>query len=188
MWDKSEVMSEFLKIASEQNMIKEAYPEQNPYAEDKKTIEEKTLPKSEKHIMEIAHPEPVYVAEARGDGGLVENEIENQQKVIEMINKMPEGSLVGRYAKTAIELIKMANACDDVGETVAGDALTNAAKTLFTMAGIMEGPDYGHTKEEEKQRKWEEEHPEEVEEERKKEEEKEKDELKEGREMGWSRW
>jgi hypothetical protein len=136
-WEKSEVMSEFVKIASETNLLKDAAPEPNPYVEDKKVIEEKRLPEPEKSIMEVAHPKPVYIAEARGDGGLVENEIENQKKMIEIVNKMPTGALVGRYASSALELIKIANCCDEIGEMAAADILTDAAKKLFALAEDM---------------------------------------------------
>ena len=123
----SSVMEEFFKIAEQKNLLKTA-AEKNPNKEDDKTVEEKRLPKPEKHIMEIAHPEPVFVAESRGEGGLVENELEHQKKWIEMINKMPTGSLVGRYASMIDELIKMAELCDELGQTEAADKLTAAAK------------------------------------------------------------
>lgn len=138
MWDNSVVMSEFMKIASEIDLLnaqkKVAYP-QNPYQEDLKTIEEKHLKAPEKSIVEQAHPEPVYVAEARGDGGLVENEIENQQKAIEIINKHPTGSLVGRYASAVNELVKLANKCDEMGECEVADLLTLAAQHLLADLG-----------------------------------------------------
>lgn len=126
-WEKSSVMSEFLKIAAEKGLLDSA---KNPCGEDVKTIEEKRLKDPEKSIMEVAHPEPVYVAESRGDGGLVENEIENQKKMIEVINKMPTGSLSGRYATAIVELVKLADMCDELGATAAADLLTIAAKKL----------------------------------------------------------
>jgi hypothetical protein len=134
-WEKHSVMSEFLKIAEEKDLLglkKTAAAEKNPHQEDLKTIEEKRLKTPEKSIIEEAHPEPVYVAEARGDGGLVENEIEHQKKVIEMMNKMPTGSLVGRYASTIEQLSKFANDCDALGQTEAADLLTEAAEELLT--------------------------------------------------------
>lgn len=138
MWEKSTVMNEFMKIASEANLLnahkKVAYP-QNPYQEDLKTIEEKRLKAPEKNIIEQAHPEPVYIAEARGDGGLVENEIENQKKMIEVINKHPTGSLTGRYASAVNELVKLANKCDDMGEVEAANLLTLAAEHLLADLG-----------------------------------------------------
>ncbi len=131
--NNSTVWAEFLKIADSQNLLglkKTASVEPNPYQEDLKTIEEKRLKSPEKHIMEIAHPNPVYIAEARGDGGLVENEIEHQQKIIEMLNKHPTGSLVGRYAHAISNLVKLAELCDNIGETIAADCLTDAAQEL----------------------------------------------------------
>ena len=129
-WEKSETMGEFLKIAAEQNLLKEALPEPNPHQEDTKTIEEKRLKPADKSIIEEAHPEPVYVAEARGDGGLVENQVEQQKKLVRMINKMPTGSLVGRYASATVGLLKLANDCDDVGEIDTANLLTELADQL----------------------------------------------------------
>ena len=127
VYDNSEVMNELIKMA----LIKEALPSPNPYQEDKKTIEEKRLPSPEKNIMEEAHPSPVYIAESQGDGALVENEIENQKKMIEVINKMPTGNHTGRYAALANVLLKVADTCDDLGEESAADLLTDAAKTVL---------------------------------------------------------
>lgn len=133
-WTKSTVMSEFAKIAENQNLLgleKTAAAEPNPHQEDLKTIEDKRLKSPEKHIMEEAHPEPVFVAESRGEGGLVENELEHQQKIIEMINKMPTGSLVGRYASAVENLVKIANDCDDLGQSEAAEIVTNAAEDIL---------------------------------------------------------
>lgn len=131
--EKSEIMSEFLKIADSENLLglqKEALPAENPYQEDIDTIKEKRLDKSDKHIMELAHPEPVYIAESQGDGALVENPIEQQRKTVEIVNKHPTGSLVGRYAYAVNSLVKMANAADDVGAHDAAAVLTDTAKEL----------------------------------------------------------
>ncbi len=136
--NNSIVMAEFMRIAKEKDLLgleKKAMPTPNPYQEDLKTIEEKHLKAPEKSIVEQAHPEPVYVTEARGDGGLVENEIENQQKAIEIINKHPTGSLVGRYASAVNELVKLANKCDEMGECEAADLLTLAAQHLLVDLG-----------------------------------------------------
>lgn len=134
-WEKHSVMGEFLKIAEDTDLLglkKTAAAEKNPYEEDIKVIEEKKHKSPEKHIMEIAHPEPVFVAESRGEGGLVENEIEHQKKTVEIVNKMPTGSLVGRYASSIEQLVKLANQCDDLGQTKAADLLTEAAWKLYS--------------------------------------------------------
>lgn len=127
IYDNSEVMNELIKMA----LVKEALPSPNPYQEDKKTIEEKRLPAPEESIVEVAHPEPVYIAESQGDGALVENQLEQQKKMIEVINKMPTGNHVGRYAALANVLLKVADTCDDLGEESAADLLTDAAKKML---------------------------------------------------------
>lgn len=132
-WEKSEVMSEFLKLSGEK-LLKKTAVEKNPYAEDTKVIEEKKMPAPEKSIIEQAHPEPIYVANSRGDGALVENQIEQQEKMIQMLNKMPTGALVGTYASIAHELVKIANECDKVGQIEAADILTDAAQNLLKTA------------------------------------------------------
>lgn len=129
-WDNSEVMTEFLKIAASKGMIKTATPEPNPYQEDVKQLQEKRLKQPEKHIVEQAHPSPVYVAESQGDGGLVENQIEQQKKIIEMINKLPTGSLVGRYASTVVRLVKLAETAEEVGALQMADTLTDSAREV----------------------------------------------------------
>lgn len=129
-WKTSDVMSEFLKIAKKEDILglkKTAMPEKNPYQEDEKTIREKRLKSPEKNIIEVAHPDPVFIAESLGEGALVENEIEQQQVAIEIINKMPTGSLVGRYASAINKMVKLAEVCDALGQTDAADLLTDAA-------------------------------------------------------------
>lgn len=128
-------MSEFLKIAADNDVLglkKTALPEPNPYQEDTDTIKKKRLDQPEKHIIEEAHPDPVYVAESRGDGGLVENQLEQQRKLIEMINKSPTGSLVGRYAHTVTRLVKMAENAEEVGAIEVADVLTDTAKQMVS--------------------------------------------------------
>jgi hypothetical protein len=132
--NNSIVLEEFLKIAEEKDLFgikKTATPSPNPHQEDKRVIEEKRQKSPEKNIIEQAHPESVYVAEARGDGGLVENQIEQQNKLIEMLNKMPTGSLVGRYAHAINELVKVADRLDDIGESNLSDVVYDKAIVLF---------------------------------------------------------
>lgn len=133
-WEKSDVMVEFLKIAQDSGLVKTARPEPNPYAEDEQVIKDKRLKTPEKSIIEEAHPDPVFIAESRGEGALVENEIEHQQKMVEIINKHPTGSIVGRYAATSIELLKIADACDSTEQTEAAKLLTKAAEHLLLKA------------------------------------------------------
>lgn len=130
-FEKSEVMREFFKIMSEQET-----PAKNPYQEDKKVIEEKReFPKED--IVEKAHPEAVYVAESRGDGGLVENQNEQHEKMMSVINKMPTGNLLGTYASTVDSLVKLANLCDEAGDTESADKLTDAAKKVLALMDVL---------------------------------------------------
>ena len=139
-FEKSNVMREFGRIMAEQGLVKTANEmndalkavEPNPYAENIKDIVEKRL-KQEKDMIEEAHPEPVYVAEALGDGGLVENQNEQHQKLVDMINKMPTGIIVHRYAAAIDSLVKMAAECDEVDEAEVSDILTATATQLVGM-------------------------------------------------------
>lgn len=83
-------------------------------AEDEiKILREKKQAKEPEDMIEKAHPKPVYVADAMGDGGLVENQNEQHAKIQQMINKMPTGNLVNNYAAVINELVKMANELQD---------------------------------------------------------------------------
>jgi hypothetical protein len=130
-WEKSEIMCEFGKLMGPV-LVKTAATDKapkNPHGEDVKTIKEKTkLP--EEDIIEIAHPVAIYIAESRGDGGLVENQNEQHAKIMEVINKMPTGALLGAYAKTISALVKMADACDELEEGQLADALTDTASKI----------------------------------------------------------
>ena len=135
--EQYEVMNEFLKIAEAQDLLgikKTAAPEKNPNQEDLKTIEEKRQKSPEKSIIEIAHPDPAYIAEARGDGGLVENGLEQQKKLIEMLNKMPTGSLVGRYASAMLGFKKMADDCDNIDHPEVADVLADLTVAFMKLA------------------------------------------------------
>ena len=136
-WEKSEIMKEFGKIMVSQDIVKTAGEKpdavtKNPYAENVKDIKEKRIP-HDKDIIEEAHPEAVYIADSKGDGGLVENQNEQHKKLMEIINKMPTGIIAHRYASTISSLIKMAEACDDIDEQATADILTEAAAQLVSM-------------------------------------------------------
>jgi hypothetical protein len=121
--DNSEVMSEFFKIASESKI-------DAPKPEDAKTIEDKVLEVDE-DLVEEAHPEPVYVAEALGDGGLVENQNEQHTKMMDAVNKMPPGTIMNTNASCALELLKLAEECDQSGESEAADLITIMAEKVL---------------------------------------------------------
>jgi len=132
-FEKSDVMLEFARIMAEQEKIT---PAKNPYAEDKKIIEEKRLFPDE-DLIEEAHPEKVYVAESRGDGGLVENQNQQHEKMMTVINKMPTGALLGTYAATIDSLVKMANICDELQDYASANKLTETAEKIFALMDVL---------------------------------------------------
>ena len=127
--DNSEVLTEFYKLASK-----------NPYQEDAKTIEEKVLEVDE-DLVEEAHPEPVYVAEALGDGALVENLNEQHEKDMNVINKMPNGKLVHTYALCAVDLVKLAQECEQAGELEAAELITVLAERVLDRLPFVQAPE-----------------------------------------------
>lgn len=118
--DSSEVLTEFYKIATR---------------DDKKDVEEKVLEVTE-DLIELAHPEPIYVAEALGDGGLVENQKEQSKKIHDIVNKMPTGILVHIYAECFNDLIKLAEECEACGEEETAELVTELAR------GVLEQPPF----------------------------------------------
>ena len=126
----NEILESFAKLMEQEDGIKKAAYNKNPYQEDIKTIEEKRI-KEDEDLIEQAHPDPVYVAESMGKGGLVENQNEQQKADIAIVNKMPMGVAVHRYASVAKELVVLANLCDESGELEAADLITNVAKGLI---------------------------------------------------------
>lgn len=123
-WEKSEIMREYFKIINAEN------PAPNPHQEDLKTIEEKNFHEPEKDIIEEAHPDSIYIAESRGDGGLVENQNEQHEKLVHIINKMPTGNLTGRYASAIKDLCVLANQCDAVGLVKEADIITDVVRKM----------------------------------------------------------
>lgn len=81
-------------------------------------------------IIEKAHPEPIYVANARGDGGLVENQNEIREKFMEAVNTFPSATHLGAYANLIARLTKTAEDCDSLGQYKAAKILDKTAETL----------------------------------------------------------
>jgi hypothetical protein len=68
-------------------------------------------------VIEQAHPEKKKeLAKAQGEGGVVENIIEQQKKDIEVATNLPSGALVGVHAELINELVKIANECESKGD------------------------------------------------------------------------
>lgn len=75
-------------------------------------LREKKQAKEPEDLVERAHPKPVYVSDALGEGGLVENINESHAKLQQMINKMPTGNLVNTYAEAVQALVRIGSELD----------------------------------------------------------------------------
>jgi len=83
--------------------------------DDLSVLKEKKHPVDKEDLIEKAHPKSVYVSNALGDGGLVENQNEQQAKIIEIINKMPSGNHIHLYAEAILGLEKIASEMENDG-------------------------------------------------------------------------
>ena len=130
-WRGSSVMEEFAKIAAESGLItSDLMPDGR---EDFVGNPSKTKPvdgatRSEptedynkrdndegKKLIEKAHPQDAQMADAMGKGGLVENQVQQQEVSIDVATKMPDGAQHGVHASVIVELVKLANTLDEAG-------------------------------------------------------------------------
>jgi hypothetical protein len=105
-------------------------------AADKQEVEllkEKLHPVKIEDVIELAHPEPVYIADAMGDGGLVENQNELHKKIVEMINKYPSGTAVHKYAALVEDLLSVASHLDADGHSSAANELDSLASDIASV-------------------------------------------------------
>lgn len=98
--------------------------------DDAKTILEKKYPIESEDMVEKAHPEPVMVAD-HPYGGLVENQNEQHERILNIVNKMPTGFPLHSWAAMATELVKIAQECDDLGLESEAKAIDEIAQSLF---------------------------------------------------------
>ena len=82
------LLKEFYKSYGEQYEYK-------PKANDQKLY---GLNEKDKNLLSDAHPETAYVADARGKGGLVENNLEQHEAMKRMFGDRPTGNFKGSYA------------------------------------------------------------------------------------------
>lgn len=67
-------------------------------------------------LVSESHPKSVTLADAMGNGGLVENNLEQQQKSIYVATNTPSGNFQSKYAQTVSYLQKLAKAADSQGK------------------------------------------------------------------------
>lgn len=134
----SPVMEEFEKIAKEQGFLSSKLKDDKDVVgnakeptpvKDHRRYEptEEYDVTNNKNIIEEAHPDKKKeIAESHGEGGVVENQIEQQEKDIEAATNMPSGALVGVHANLIQNLVKIANELEDDGNVKAASLIDDA--------------------------------------------------------------
>lgn len=122
--DNSSVFKDFVKIAQSYGWVKEA--------DDAKVIQDKynITDETGKELIDKAHPNEIWVAEALGDGGLVENQNEQHATLMSILYKMPEGSLIGRHAELVNSLTKTADQAYIKGNISSYNKINNSIEAI----------------------------------------------------------
>lgn len=66
-------------------------------------------------LIGIAHPKSIEIADAMGNGGVVENQVEQHRHNTGVAKSMPSGNFLGRHAWVIKNLIKLANKAEHDG-------------------------------------------------------------------------
>ena len=77
-----------------------------------------------------AHPKTIDIADAMGNGGVVENQIEQHRHNRGVAQSMPSGNFRGRHAWVIQNLVKLADQADEQGCDEASDLIDVALKEL----------------------------------------------------------
>jgi hypothetical protein len=77
-----------------------------------------------------SHPETITVADATGNGGVVENQIEQHRQSVDVAKSVPSGNFRSKHAWVLKNLIKLANNADEQGLNEASDLIDIALKEL----------------------------------------------------------
>jgi len=137
-WNGSSVMAEFEKIAADAGLITtDLNPKKKdlvgnpsespvgPFRDNGVSMTDKerkdaglydVTKGTGEELIEKAHPETAVLADAMGAGGVVENQVEQQKKDIEIATRMPSGALFGIHAELVKELAKKANQLEEEGK------------------------------------------------------------------------
>ena len=146
-WESSRVMSEFLKVASESGLINSDLKQDEgvgnptkdtPVITRNEPDENYGVKTEPKNIIDKAHPQEAWMAQdstpvnSMGDGSLVENIKEQQEKDIEIATKMPHGALIGVHAELVSKLVKLANSLEDEGKIKEAALVDKTIKKIST--------------------------------------------------------
>lgn len=80
-----------------------------------------------------SHPETITIADAMGNGGVVENQIEQHRHNVDVAKSMPSGNFRGKHAWVLKNLVKLANQADDQGLKEASDLIDAAINELTSV-------------------------------------------------------
>ena len=81
-------------------------------------------------LMIQSHPKSITLAESMGKGGLVENNLEQQQKSIYVATNTPSGNFQSKYAQTINYLEKLSKAADNQGKKEVSRIINQTIKHL----------------------------------------------------------
>jgi hypothetical protein len=144
-WNGSLIMEEFVKIAKDKGFLPtNLNPDNKDIVGNSKTptpvkdhrryepTEEYDVTKEEgKDLIEKAHPKKMQTAKSQGEGGVVENVVEQQEKDIGVATKMPHGSLIGVHANLISELVKLANEYEDKGDRKNAERIDAVIRKIY---------------------------------------------------------
>ena len=83
-------------------------------------------------LIGAAHPKTIDVSDSMGNGGVVENQIEQQRHNIGVAQSMPSGNFLGRHAWVIENLVKLADETDESGLKEVSDLIDNALEELLS--------------------------------------------------------
>jgi hypothetical protein len=84
--------------------------------QDKELLKEKKRAVENEDIIDLAHPEPAFMADGPMGTGVVENQNEQHAKILNVIYKMPTGFHFNTMAGLVEGLSKVATTLDDKGD------------------------------------------------------------------------
>jgi hypothetical protein len=88
---------------------------------------------SGRDILESSHPNSVVISDAMGNGGLVENLLEQQQHDIGVALSAPSGNFRGKHANLVEALIKIATAADYEMSQEISELVDNATEDIVSI-------------------------------------------------------
>jgi len=84
-------------------------------------------------LIGAAHPKTIDIADAMGNGGVVENQIEQHRHNVGVAQSMPSGNFRGRHAWVIRNLVKLADQTDKSGMIEVSDLIDKALEELTSI-------------------------------------------------------